>query len=88
MFAQVELDREYNTALRPRPTGVPLAGARLCRQEDCERLEEEIREDVLSQCVDEHAAEVKIPFRGGYIVAQPLNTRRFVRAMARHISFN
>jgi hypothetical protein len=88
MFAQVELDRDYDTALRPRPSAVPLPGARLCRHEDCERLEENIREDVLRRCVDEGAAKVRIPVRGGYILAQPLNTRRFVRAMARHISFN
>lgn len=88
MFAEVELDRDYAEVSRPRPALSPLAGATACGHEECERMEEGIREDVLSRCVDEGAPAVRIPFRGGHVLAKPLDTRRFVRAMARHVSFN
>jgi hypothetical protein len=88
MFAQVELDREYRSPMPAQPAAAPLEGARAARHEDFERLEGSLRVEVLSRCVDESAPTVRIPFRGGYILARPLDTRRFVRAMARHISFN
>jgi hypothetical protein len=88
MFAQVELDREYRSPVPSQPAAAPLDGVRPSRHQDFERLEASLRVQVLSECVDEDAPRVRIPVRGGTIMAQPLDTRRFVRAMARHISFN
>lgn len=86
MFAQVELDPSYSATTGP--TLVPLEGVRRATHEDFDRLEADVASDVISQALADDAPTVKIPFRGGYVLARPLDTRRFVRAMARHISFN
>lgn len=58
------------------------------RARDFERLENAIADRVLPAAVDHHARPVRIPYRGRTILALPLDTRRFVRAMARHLSMN
>lgn len=56
--------------------------------EDMLRLEAEVTAEVLDEVVDETAEEVSFAFLGRAIRARPIDTRRFVQAMARHICFN
>ena len=55
---------------------------------DFARLEARVAACALPGAVDLGAEGLAIPCAGGVIVARPLDLRRFVRAMARHICFN
>ncbi len=55
---------------------------------DFSRLEERIAQRVLPLAADLEAAPVRLRVGSREIVAIPIDTRRFVRAMARHICFN
>ncbi len=57
-------------------------------RKDLEHLEAGIAEEVLPACVDETQEPVKLRCMGRTIMAQPLDTRRFVRVMARYTSLN
>ncbi len=58
------------------------------RARDFERLENAIADRVLGQVVDPRARPVHLRYRGRNVIALPLDTRRFVQAMARHLSLN
>ncbi|HNX18979.1 MAG TPA: hypothetical protein PKG80_01775 [Acidobacteriota bacterium] len=66
----------------------PLATVRCATHEETLRLEAEVAVQVLPLCARRGEAPVRIRFAGQTIVATPLDTRRFVRAMARFLSFN
>jgi hypothetical protein len=55
---------------------------------DFERLENTIADEVMARAADPRAMPVRLGYRGRTILALPLDTRRFVRAMARHLSMN
>ncbi len=55
---------------------------------DFSRMEERIAERVLPLAADFEAAPVRLRVGRREIVAIPLDTRRFVQAMAKHMCFN
>ncbi len=57
-------------------------------REELDRLEEEVRARVLHAAIDEEARPVALPFRGRVILARPLDTRRFIVAMAPYLCMN
>jgi len=57
-------------------------------RQDFARLEAQVAAGVLPAAVDPDAEGLAIPCAAGVIVARPLDLRRFVRAMARHMCFN
>lgn len=61
---------------------------RVASREDLERLESGVSASVLLAAADESQAPVRIRYMGRTILAQPMDTRRFVREMAAHICFN
>lgn len=65
------------------PTARPTA-----THHDFEEMEAQIASRVLPLAADLEAAPVQLTFRGQTVVALPMDTRRFVRLMARHLSMN
>lgn len=61
---------------------------RVASREDLERLESGVSASVLLAAADESRPPVKIRYMGRTILAQPMDTRRFVREMAAYICFN
>jgi len=57
-------------------------------REELDRLEERVRARVLHASVDETARPVALRFRGQVILARPIDTRRFVIAMAPYLCMN
>ncbi len=57
-------------------------------REELDRLEERVRARVLHVSVDEEARPVALRFRGRVILARPIDTRRFIAAMAPYLSMN
>lgn len=55
---------------------------------DFERIEAQIAGRILPLAADLEARPVQLTFRGQAVVALPIQTRRFVRLMARYISMN
>lgn len=71
----------------------PILGAATARlrpldHETLNRMEAGLAASVLPACVDTQAAAVRLRAAGRTIVALPIDTRRFVRAMARHLCMN
>lgn len=57
-------------------------------REDLQRMEAQVASEVALQAMDESRPAVKLRHAGRTIVAQPIDTRRFVLAMAPHVCFN
>ncbi len=57
-------------------------------REELDRLEARVRARVLHASVDETARPVPLRFRGQVILARPIDTRRFVIAMAPYLCMN
>ena len=57
-------------------------------RDDLLRIEAGAAAQALHAAVDDGARPVEIRFAGRTIYARPLDTRRFVRAMSRFVSFN
>jgi|MudIll2142460700_1097286.scaffolds.fasta_scaffold756151_2 hypothetical protein len=57
-------------------------------RDDLLRIEAGATAQAIHAAIDDGAKPVEIRFAGGTIHARPLDTRRFVRAMSRFVSFN
>lgn len=71
----------------------PILGAAIARlrpvgHEELDRMEAGLAASILPACVDPQSAAVRLRAGGRTIVALPIDARRFVRAMARHLSMN
>lgn len=71
-----------------RTTGVLPRRCRQASREELERLESGVSAQVLLSSADESRKPVPLRYMGRTILAQPLDTRRFIREMAVHICFN
>ncbi|MFN7964179.1 MAG: hypothetical protein U0V87_00615 [Acidobacteriota bacterium] len=57
-------------------------------REDLQRMEATVTSQVAMQAIDDSRPAVKLHHAGRTIVLQPIDTRRFVLAMAPHVCFN
>jgi len=73
---------------QPSAAGVLPQRCRQASREELERLESGVSAQVLLSAADESRKPVLLRYMGRTILAQPLDTRRFIREMAVHICFN
>lgn len=72
----------------PQPVRPLLERLDTVTREDLAHLESTVAGRALQAAIDDEAKPVALYFRGRVIMAQPLNTRRFVRAIAPYLCFN
>ena len=65
-----------------------VARARQATRADLARLEASVAVRVLPAAADVDGDGLALRYGGRTVLARPLNTRRFVLAMARHLCFN
>lgn len=85
----VELEiRTQETKASPQPVRPLLERLDTVTREDLARLELTAASRALQAAIDDEAKPLPLHFRGRVIMAQPVNTRRFVRAIAPYLCFN